>query len=61
MLLKCNYDVKDLNSNLNGFYLHLLIWWVNCAHCVIWNNKYIRIDNKPIFFKKNMQIVELFM
>ena len=34
---------------------------INDAHYVIWNNKDIKIDNKPIFYKKKMQIVESFM
>ena len=58
-LLKCNYDVKDLNLNLNDFYRRLLIWWadfrnassdINYAHYVIWNNKDKIIDNKPFFY-----------
>ena len=61
LLLKCNYDVRDLNLSLNGFYQQLLEWWadfrnafsdINYAHYVIWNNKEIRIDNKSIFYKK---------
>ena len=27
LLLKCNYDVKDLNLTLNRFYRQLPIWW----------------------------------
>ena len=61
LLLKCNYDVRDLNLSLNGFYQQLLEWWadfrnafsdINYAHYVIWNKKEIRIDNKSIFYKK---------
>ena len=26
-LLKCNYDVNDLNVRLSGFYLEMLKWW----------------------------------
>ena len=61
LLLKCNYDVRDLNLRLNSFYQQLLSWWadfrnafadINYAQYVIWNNKDIRIDNKPIFYKK---------
>ena len=68
LLLKCNYDVKDLNLYLNGFYQELLIWWadfrnafsdINYVHYVIWNNKDLGNGNKPILYKKNMQIVEL--
>ena len=61
LLLKCNYDVKDLNLYLNGFYQELLIWWadfrnafsdINYVHYVIWNNKDLRNGNKPILYKK---------
>lgn len=59
--MKCNYDVKDLNLYLNGFYQELLIWWadfrnafsdINYVHYVIWNNKDLRNGNKPILYKK---------
>lgn len=61
LLLKCNYDIRDLNLSLNGFYQQLLDWWadfrnvfsdINYARYVIWNNKEIRIDNKSVFYKK---------
>ena len=61
LLLKCDYDVRDLNLRLNGFYQQLLSWWadfrnafsdINYAQYVIWNNKDIRVDNKSIFYKK---------
>ena len=29
LLLKCNYDVRDLNLSLNGFYQQLLEWWAD--------------------------------
>ena len=69
LLLKCNYDVRDLNLRLNGFYKQLLSWWadfrndfsdINYAQYVIWNNKDIRIE-KNLFFIKRMQTVELFI
>ena len=58
-LLSCNYDVKDLNLNLTGFYAELLIWWADFrmsffdmsrAENIIWNNKEIKINNKPVFY-----------
>ena len=70
LLLKSNYDVRDLNLSLNGFYQQLLEWWanfrndfsdINYAHYVIWNNKEIRIYNKSIFYKKKRQTVEFFI
>ena len=55
LILKCNYDVRDLNLSLNGFYQQLLDWWadfrnafsdINYAHYVIWNNKEITFYKK---------------
>ena len=60
LLLKCNYDVKDLNLRLTNFYMQLLTWWAefrntfsdsNYSSYIIWNNKDIRIGNKPVFYK----------
>ena len=48
LLLKYDYDVRDLNFRLNGFYQQLLSWWadfrnafsdINYVQYVIWNNK----------------------
>ena len=59
-LFRCNYDVNDLDLSLSKFYLQLLRWWadfrcsfsdVNYSQNVIWNNKDIRINNKPVFYK----------
>ena len=59
-LLKCNYELKDLITLLNGFYSDLLLWWeefrnafsdINYAQRIIWNNKDIRIDNRSVFYK----------
>ena len=56
----CNYDVNDLDLSLSKFYLQLLRWWadfrcsysdVNYSQNVIWNNKNIRINSKPVFYK----------
>ena len=58
-LFHCNYNVKDL-STFSQFYTELLQWWAEFRdefsvekpwHNNIWNNKDIRIDNKPIFYK----------
>ena len=57
-LFHCNYNIKDLTIS-SQFYTELLQWWVDFRdelsaeklwHNVIWNNKDIRIDNKPIFY-----------
>ena len=59
LLFHCNYNVKDL-SIFSQFYTELLLWWAEFGdkfsaekpcHNIIWNNKDIRIDNKPIFYK----------
>jgi len=55
---KCNYDVMDLNLRLTNFYMQLLTWWAdfrntfsdsNYFSYIIWNNKDVRIGNKPDF------------
>jgi len=59
-LFRCNYDVNDLDLSVSNFYLELLRWWaefrnsfsdVNYSQNVIWNNKDIRINSKPVFYK----------
>ena len=59
-LFKCNYDVNDLDLSISNFYLELLRLWaefratfsdVNYSQNVIWNNKDIRINSKPVFYK----------
>ena len=59
LLFHCNYNVKDLTI-FSQFYTELLHWWAEFRaevsaekpwHNIIWNNKDIRIDNKPIFYK----------
>ena len=60
--LKCNLDPIDLPPNLPQFYKEILSSWFaiktepqNIAEVqreILWNNKYIKIDAKPIFNKK---------
>ena len=59
-LFRYNYDVNDLDLSINNFSLELLRWWaefrttfsdVNYSQNVIWNNKDIRINSKPVFYK----------
>ena len=59
-LFRCNYDVNDLDLSVSNFYLELLRWWaefrnsfsdVNYSQNVNWNNKDIRINSKPVFYK----------
>ena len=54
-----NYNIKDLTIS-SQFYTELLQWWADFRdefsadkpwQNIIWNNKDIRIDDKPIFYK----------
>ena len=56
--LNCNFDVKDFNSP-SPFYYELLQWWSEFRdtfaeekdyQTIIWNNKEIKIDKKPVYF-----------
>ena len=57
---KCNFDIRDY-PNLPQIYSELLQWWSEFREMpasekdrvhIIWNNKDIRIDKKPICYKK---------
>ena len=57
--LRCNFDMKDYTIN-SPFYSELLKWWSefreNFASTkdwrnIIWNNKEMRINSSPIFYK----------
>ena len=61
--LNCNYDIKDYKIPTQ-FYCELLLWWSNFRDTfasknewqnIIWNNKEIRIDNKPVFYKNYLE------
>ena len=55
-----NYNIKEIHISSN-FYSELLQWWSEfrsvfdsrreCQY-ILWNNKEIRVDNKPVFYKK---------
>ena len=56
-LFHCNYDIKDVVFS-SRFYSELLQWWSEFREDfsseklyqnIIWNNKDIRINDKPIF------------
>ena len=62
-LFECNFDIHDLNltSELPFFYKEILSAWQEIHSTdpssadeygieIIWNNRFIRIDGKPIFF-----------
>lgn len=59
--LKCNYDIEKSKLKLSQFYTELLRFWSDFRNSnseldqskeVIWNNRNVCIDNKPIFHKK---------
>ena len=56
----CNYDINDFSFS-SQFYPEYLQWWSEFRDSfastkdwvnIIWNNKYIRINNGPVFYKK---------
>ena len=58
-LFYCNYDVKDIPIT-SQFYSELLQWWSDFREefdterdrqNIVWNNKEICINNKPVFYK----------
>ena len=59
-LFHCNYDIKEIHIS-SKFYSELLQWWSEfrsvfdsrreCQY-ILWNNKEIGFDNKPVFYKK---------
>ena len=60
LIFSCNYDMKDL-SITPLFYRALLQWWSGYREYfaeqrnwryIVWNNKEIRVDNKPVFYKR---------
>ena len=62
-LFHCNYDIREIHIS-SKFYSELLQWWSEfrsvfgskreCQY-ILWNNKEIRVDNKPVFYnKKNL-------
>ena len=57
--LNCNYEVSDYTIS-SQFYHELLLWWSEFRESfasegdwknIVWNNKEIRIDNKPVYYK----------
>ena len=58
-LFHCNYDVKD-HPIPSLFYAEMLKWWAEFRdefstekywHSIIWNNKDVRINKAPVFYK----------
>ena len=59
LIFECNYAIKDLPT-ISTFYRELLIWWSEFRDLffeekywlsIIWNNKDIKINGKPVFYK----------
>ena len=57
--MNCNYDIKDYLIS-SQFYHEFLLWWSEFRETfasekdwenIIWNNRDIRIDKKPVFYK----------
>ena len=57
--LNCNYEVSDYTIS-SQFYHELLLWWSEFRESsasesdwkiIVCNNKEIRIDNKPVYYK----------
>ena len=57
--LNCNYEVSDYKIS-SQFYHELLLWWSEFRESfasesdwkiIVWNNKEIPIDNKPVYYK----------
>ena len=55
----CNYDIKDYNIS-SQFFCEMLSWWSDFRDSfasqrdwqnIIWNNKEIHIDKRPVFYK----------
>ena len=66
LFIHCNYDIKEIHIS-SKFYSELLQWWSEfrsvfdsrreCQY-ILWNNKEIRFDNKPVFYKKKKKLFE---
>ena len=55
----CNYNISDYTIP-SQFYRELLLWWSQFRETVateedwktiIWNNKEIKVENKPVYYK----------
>ena len=60
-LFHCNYDIKEIHTCISSkFYSQLLQWWCEFrivfdsrkeSQYILWNNKQICVDKKPVFYK----------
>ena len=62
-IFECNFDTRDINltSHVPSFYRNVLTVWqelhsnnpstaMEYLHETIWNNRFIRLDGKPVFY-----------
>ena len=65
-LFHCNYDIKEIHIS-SKFYSELLQWWSGFRSVfdsrrewqyILWNDKEIRVDNKPVCYKKKKRLFE---
>ena len=57
-LVSCNYDVKSLclRDHLPIFYRKIILYCtVSIMNQIIWNNRFIKINNVPVFFRTSSQ------
>ena len=66
LLFLCNYDIEEIHI-FSKFYSELLQWWSEFRSVfdsrrefqyILWSNKEISVDNKPVFYKKKKKISE---
>ena len=63
VIFDCNFDIRDLNlaPHVPKFYRDILTVWQELhsknpstdndyQHEIIWNNRFVRIDGKPVFY-----------
>ena len=62
-LFHCDFDPKDYNFS-NNFYAELIRFWADFRNAfseqdsrgsIIWNNKNVRIDGQPVFYKRFLE------
>ncbi len=57
-LLRCDFEPLKLSCKLSSFHSHVLLYWkllykhnFSPHSCSLWNNKYILINRKSVFFQ----------
>ena len=66
ILFHCNFDIREIHIS-SKFYSQLLQWWPEFRSVfdsrrewqyILWNNKEICLDNKPVFYKNKKKLFE---